>query len=30
MRKVIRFGYGIEHTVVEPTQLYPTLETKLI
>ena len=28
--KVIRFGYGIEHTVAEPTQLYPTLETKLI
>jgi len=28
--KVIRFGYGIEHTVVDPTQLYPTLETKLI
>lgn len=28
--KVIRYGYGIEHTVVEPTQLYPTLETKLI
>lgn len=28
--KVIRFGYGIEHTVVEPTQLYPNLETKLI
>ncbi len=28
--KVARFGYGIEHTVVEPTQLYPTLETKLI
>ncbi|MCX5702282.1 MAG: tRNA uridine-5-carboxymethylaminomethyl(34) synthesis enzyme MnmG [Candidatus Omnitrophica bacterium] len=27
--RVIRFGYGIEHTVVEPTQLYPTLETKL-
>lgn len=27
---VMRFGYGIEHTVVEPTQLYPTLETKLI
>jgi tRNA uridine 5-carboxymethylaminomethyl modification enzyme len=26
--KVIRFGYGIEHAVVEPTQLYPTLETK--
>ncbi|MCX5699636.1 MAG: tRNA uridine-5-carboxymethylaminomethyl(34) synthesis enzyme MnmG [Candidatus Omnitrophica bacterium] len=28
--KVIRFGYGIEYMVVEPTQLYPTLETKLI
>ncbi len=28
--KIIRFGYGIEHTVIEPTQLYPTLETKLI
>ena len=28
--KVMRFGYGIEHIVVEPTQLYPTLETKLI
>ncbi len=28
--RVIRFGYGIEHTVVEPMQLYPTLETKLI
>ena len=28
--KVIRFGYGIEHAVVEPTQLYPTLETKLL
>ncbi|MDD5661013.1 MAG: tRNA uridine-5-carboxymethylaminomethyl(34) synthesis enzyme MnmG [Candidatus Omnitrophica bacterium] len=28
--RVIRFGYGIEHIVVEPTQLYPTLETKLI
>jgi len=27
---VVLFGYGIEHTVVEPTQLYPTLETKLI
>ncbi len=26
--RVIRFGYGIEHTVVEPTQLYPNLETK--
>ncbi|MDD5155572.1 MAG: tRNA uridine-5-carboxymethylaminomethyl(34) synthesis enzyme MnmG, partial [Candidatus Omnitrophica bacterium] len=28
--KVLHFGYGIEHTVVEPRQLYPTLETKLI
>jgi len=28
--RVIRFGYGIEHTVFDPTQLYPTLETKLI
>ena len=28
--KVIRFGYGIEHVVVEPTQIFPTLETKLI
>ncbi len=28
--KVIRYGYGIEHIVVEPTQLFSTLETKLI
>jgi tRNA uridine 5-carboxymethylaminomethyl modification enzyme len=28
--RVLRFGYGIEHAVVEPTQLYPTLETKQI
>lgn len=28
--RIVRFGYGIEHTVVEPTQLYPSLETKLI
>ncbi len=28
--KVIRFGYGIEHVVVDSTQLYPTLETKRI
>jgi len=28
--KVIRFGYGIEHVVVEPTQIFPSLETKLI
>ncbi len=27
---VIRFGYGIEHSVVESTQLYPTMETKLV
>ncbi|MBM3251489.1 MAG: tRNA uridine-5-carboxymethylaminomethyl(34) synthesis enzyme MnmG, partial [Candidatus Omnitrophica bacterium] len=25
-----RPGYGIEHNLVDPTQLYPTLETKLI
>jgi tRNA uridine 5-carboxymethylaminomethyl modification enzyme len=28
--KVIRFGYGIEHTVVDSTGIYPTLETKLV
>ncbi len=28
--RIIRFGYGIEHAIIEPTQLYPTLETKLI
>ncbi len=28
--KIIRFGYGIEHTVAEPTQLKLSLETKLI
>ncbi|MFA5361770.1 MAG: tRNA uridine-5-carboxymethylaminomethyl(34) synthesis enzyme MnmG [Candidatus Omnitrophota bacterium] len=28
--KVVRYGYGIEHTVSEPTQLFPTLETKSI
>jgi tRNA uridine 5-carboxymethylaminomethyl modification enzyme len=28
--RVVRFGYGIEHSAVEPTQVYPTLETKLI
>jgi tRNA uridine 5-carboxymethylaminomethyl modification enzyme len=28
--KVIRFGYGIEHIVIEPTQFYPTLESKII
>ena len=28
--KILRFGYGIEHDVVDSTQLFPTLETKLI
>ncbi|MBM3254805.1 MAG: tRNA uridine-5-carboxymethylaminomethyl(34) synthesis enzyme MnmG [Candidatus Omnitrophica bacterium] len=28
--RIIHFGYGIEHMVIEPTQLYPSLETKLI
>jgi tRNA uridine 5-carboxymethylaminomethyl modification enzyme len=28
--KVVRFGYGIEHTVIDSTQLYPTLESKLV
>jgi tRNA uridine 5-carboxymethylaminomethyl modification enzyme len=28
--RILRFGYGIEHTVIKPTQLYPTLETKLV
>ncbi len=28
--RILRYGYGIEHTVVEPTQLYPTLETKRV
>ncbi|MFH1202680.1 MAG: tRNA uridine-5-carboxymethylaminomethyl(34) synthesis enzyme MnmG [Candidatus Omnitrophota bacterium] len=28
--KILRPGYGIEHTVVDSTMLYPTLETKLI
>ncbi|MBI4706686.1 MAG: tRNA uridine-5-carboxymethylaminomethyl(34) synthesis enzyme MnmG [Candidatus Omnitrophica bacterium] len=28
--RVIRFGYGIEHTVVDSTQLFPTLESKII
>lgn len=28
--KIERYGYGIEHDVVEPTQLYPSLETKKI
>lgn len=28
--RITRFGYGIEHDVVDSTQLYPTLETKLV
>ncbi|MCM8818271.1 MAG: tRNA uridine-5-carboxymethylaminomethyl(34) synthesis enzyme MnmG [Candidatus Omnitrophica bacterium] len=28
--KILRYGYGIEHNVVNPLQIYPTLETKLI
>ncbi len=28
--QIIRYGYGIEHIVVEPTQLFPSLETKII
>jgi tRNA uridine 5-carboxymethylaminomethyl modification enzyme len=28
--KINRFGYGIEHDVVDSTQAYPTLETKII
>ncbi len=28
--KPAKIGYGIEHDLVDPTQLYPTLETKLI
>ncbi|MFH1621935.1 MAG: tRNA uridine-5-carboxymethylaminomethyl(34) synthesis enzyme MnmG [Candidatus Omnitrophota bacterium] len=28
--EILRPGYGIEHDIVDPTQLYPTLETKRI
>ena len=28
--KIVRYGYGIEHDVIDPTQIYPTLETKLV
>jgi tRNA uridine 5-carboxymethylaminomethyl modification enzyme len=28
--KIKRFGYGIEHDVIDATQLYPTLETKQV
>jgi tRNA uridine 5-carboxymethylaminomethyl modification enzyme len=32
LEKVVinRFGYGIEHDVIDATQLYPTLETRVI
>ncbi len=26
--RIMRFGYGIEHVVVEPTQIFPSLEAK--
>jgi len=28
--EIVRPGYGIEHDYVDPTQLFPTLETKLV
>lgn len=28
--KINRFGYGIEHDAIDSTQLYPTLESKII
>lgn len=28
--EVIRYGYAIEYDAIKPTQLYPTLETKLV
>jgi len=28
--KIVRPGYGIEHDYIDPTQLLPTLETKLV
>jgi len=28
--KILRFGYGIEYDLVDPTELFPTLETKKI
>ena len=28
--EILKFGYGIEHSVVDPLQLYPSLQTKLI
>ena len=28
--KINRYGYGIEHDVIDATQIFPTLETKLV
>ena len=28
--RIARYGYGIEHDVVEPTQIYPTTETRKV